>query len=103
MPIEFLKVHQLQVVRNTPLEIMYKENPFHTFGYDEYLDFISDFIERTSPHIVFQRLFAMSPDSILIAPQWGRNRHEILRDIEKKLETRDTYQGKKYRAHSVRG
>jgi len=103
MPIEFLKVHQLQVVRNTPLEIMYKENPFHTFGYDEYLDFISDFIERTSPHMVFQRLFAMSPDSILIAPQWGRNRHEILRDIEKKLETRDTYQGKKYRAHSVRG
>ncbi len=103
MQVEFLKVHQLQVVRDTPLEIIYKENPFHTFGYDEYLDFIADFIERTSPHIVFQRLFATAPDSILIAPQWGRNRHEVLRDIEKKLEARDTYQGKKYRTHSVSG
>jgi radical SAM protein (TIGR01212 family) len=98
LPVEFLKVHQLQVVRETPLEKMFGEHPFHTFGYEEYLDFIADFIERISPEIVMQRLFATAPDSILVAPQWGKNRHEILRDIEKRLELRDTYQGKKYKA-----
>jgi uncharacterized protein len=102
LPVEFLKVHQLQVVKDTPLEEMFREDPFHTFEYGEYLDFITDFIERTSPRIVFERLFATAPDEILIAPHWGRSRHQILRDIEKRLEERDTFQGKKYRVPSMR-
>jgi uncharacterized protein len=101
LPVEFLKVHQLQVVRDTPLEKMFGEHPFHTFKYQEYLDFIVDFIERLSPEIVIQRLFATAPDSILVAPQWGKNRHEILRDIEKTLAQRDTYQGKRYKIRAV--
>lgn len=99
--IGFLKVHQLQIVKDTPLENMYKEDPFHAFGYEEYLDFIADFIERVSPDIVLQRLFATAPDNILIAPRWDRNRHRILNDIEKTLESRDTFQGKKYKPHPV--
>ncbi len=96
LPIGFLKVHQLQVIKDTPLAEMYKVNPFYTFGYAEYVDFIVDFIERTSPDIVFQRLFATAPESILIAPDWGKSRHRMLSDIEKRLEARDTYQGSKY-------
>ena len=94
--IGFLKVHQLQVVKDTPLADLYKEKPFYTFGYEEYVDFIVDFIERTSPDIVFQRLFATAPDSILVAPDWGKSRHKMLSDIEKRLEARDTHQGLKY-------
>lgn len=103
LPVEFLKVHQLQVVKDTPLEQMFRQDPFHTFEYEEYLDFITAFVERTSPGIIFQRLFATAPDDILVAPHWGRNRHEILRDIERRLEERDTFQGKKFRVHSMRG
>ena len=95
LPIEFLKIHQLQVIKDTPLEAFYKENPFPVFGYDEYLDFVTEFIERLSPGIVLQRLFATAPDDILIAPHWGKSRQEILRDIERRLESKDTYQGKK--------
>ncbi len=95
LPIDFLKIHQLQIIKNTPLEIVYKNNPFHVFDYEEYLEFVTDFIERLSSRIVLQRLFATAPDNILIAPQWGKNRQEILRDIEKRLENKDTYQGKK--------
>jgi radical SAM superfamily enzyme len=94
LPIDFLKIHQLQVIKNTPLEILHREKPFHTFGYQEYLEFIVEFIERLSPQIVLQRLFATAPDNILVAPRWGKSRQEILRDIEKLLETKDTYQGK---------
>lgn len=97
----FLKVHQLQVVRDTPLEKMFRDNPFPIFGYEEYLDFIVDFIERLAPDIVIQRMFATAPDEILIAPHWGKDRHRILRDIEKKLEERDTFQGKKFKARTA--
>lgn len=101
--IDFLKVHQLQVVKDTPLANLYQKTQFHTFQYDEYLDFIVDFLERISPDIVFQRLFATAPDDILIAPHWGKNRQQILRDIEARLESRDTYQGRKYTSQPVRG
>jgi len=100
LPIGFLKIHQLQVVKDTLLEKMYRENPFHVFAYDEYLEFVADFIEKLSFRIVLQRLFATAPDSILIAPQWGKSRQEILRDIEKRLELKDTFQGKKLKVHA---
>jgi hypothetical protein len=101
LPIDFLKIHQLQVIKDTPLEIIYKENPFHVFEYGEYIEFVVDFLERLSSRIVLQRLFATAPDSILIAPQWGKTRQEILRDIETRLEVRDTFQGKKLKVYAA--
>jgi radical SAM protein (TIGR01212 family) len=100
IPIDFLKIHHLQVIKDTPLEIIYRENPFHLFSYEEYIDFITDFIGRLSPGIILQRLFATAPDNILIAPRWEKGRQEILRDIEKRLELRDIHQGKNMKVHS---
>ena len=100
MPIDFLKMHQLQVIKDTPLEILYRESQFHLFGYEEYIEFIAEFIERLSPRLVLQRLFATAPDNILVGPRWGKSRQEILRDIEKRLEFKDTYQGKKLKIHA---
>jgi len=99
--LDFLKVHQLQVVKDTLLEQMYKNKPFHTFEYEEYLDFIVDFIERLSPDMVLQRLFATAPDDILIAPRWDRSRHQITNDIQQRFVERDTFQGKRYKAKEV--
>lgn len=102
LPVEFLKIHQLQVIKDTPLETIYRENPFYVFEYEEYLDFVIEFLERLTPRIVLQRLFATAPDNILIAPQWGKNRQEILRDIEKRLEGKNAYQGKMLRVHELK-
>ena len=79
----------------------YERDPFHVFGYEEYIRFLVSFIERLSPDIVLQRLFATAPDEILIAPKWGRSRHEILRDIEAMLERLDTRQGRLYNAYTA--
>lgn len=99
MPIDFLKIHQLQVIKDTPLEILYRESQFYLFEYEEYIEFIAEFIERLSPRIVLQRLFATAPDNILVGPRWGKSRQEILRDIEKRLEIKDTCQGKNMKVH----
>jgi radical SAM protein (TIGR01212 family) len=95
LPVRFLKIHQLQIVKDTPLANLFSEKPFPVFDYGEYLDFAVDFIERLPTDIVLQRLFATAPDAILIAPKWERSKHEILRDIEQRFLQRDTYQGKK--------
>ena len=95
LPIEFLKIHQLQVVKDTALADLYAANPFATFGYHDYIAILADFLERLSPNIVIQRLFAAAPDNILIAPVWNKTRSEFLRDLEAFLEERQIYQGGK--------
>jgi radical SAM protein (TIGR01212 family) len=100
MPIEFLKIHQLQVVKDTALADLYAAKQFTTFGYHEYLEMVADFLERLSPNIVIQRLFAAAPDDILIAPVWNKTRSEFLRDLDDALERQGSYQGKKQ--HTLR-
>lgn len=94
-PIKFLKIHQLQVVKDTVLARLYNLKPFPLFDYEDYLDFIVEFLERLCPDIVIQRLFATAPEEILIAPKWGRTKQQILNDIERRLEERDACQGSK--------
>jgi hypothetical protein len=96
LPIGYLKLHQLQVVRDTALAELYAQKPFPTFGYEEYLGMVGDFLERLSPAIVLQRLFAAAPDGILIAPVWNRTRSEFLNDLDAYLERTGSFQGRKY-------
>jgi hypothetical protein len=97
LPIEFLKIHQLQVVKETALAELYAEKPFETFGYHAYLDMLADFLERLSPKIVLQRLFAAAPEDILVAPVWNKTRSEFLLDLDARLEQRGSRQGRLYR------
>ena len=94
LPIEFLKIHQLQVVRETALADLYAERPFPTFGYHEYIEMLSDFQERLSPEIVLQRLFAAAPDEILVAPVWNKTRSELLNDLDAYMARQEAFQGK---------
>jgi hypothetical protein len=96
LPIEFLKIHQLQIIKETKMADMYRETPFPLFSYDQYLDFLVNFIERLSPNIVLQRLFATAPDNILIAPLWDRQRQNIIRDIDERFKKYATFQGRLY-------
>jgi len=95
LPIEFLKVHQLQVVKDTALAGLFTEKPFPTFGYREWIELLADFLERLAPHIVIQRLFAAAPDDILIAPVWDKTRSQLLNDLDAYMEQRNSFQGKK--------
>jgi radical SAM protein (TIGR01212 family) len=97
LPIGFLKIHQLQVIKDTVMASMYDKSPFSTFGYEEYLDFVVDFVERLSPDIVLQRMFALSPDDILIAPRWDKSKQQIIRDLDGRFEARDARQGRLFK------
>ena len=55
---------------------------------------VADFLERLSPDIVIQRLFAAAPEKILIAPVWNKTRSVLLRDLDVFMEQRGSYQGK---------
>ncbi len=95
----FLKLHQLQIVKNTLMAIDYQKNPndYKLFELDEYIDFVISFLEQLSPKIIVERFTSEIPENMLIAPKWGRiKNYEIVHKIEKKLEQNDTRQGQKF-------
>ncbi|MGL4293061.1 MAG: TIGR01212 family radical SAM protein [Bacteroidales bacterium] len=98
LPITTLKLHQLQLIRHTRMAKQYQEEPdkFHLFTADEYIDLAIDFIEQLRPDIVIERFVSQSPKELLIAPDWGLKNFQFTAKVQKRLEERDTWQGKKY-------
>ena len=96
LPIDFLKVHQFQYVKGTKIGDDYSINPekYKVFDLDEYIDLIVDFIEHTSPAIIFERFASQSPYNLLLAPAWKLKNFEFARKVEKRMEERNSWQGK---------
>jgi radical SAM protein (TIGR01212 family) len=100
LPVNSLKVHQLQILKGTAMEQQYRESPeaFHLFSLEEYIDFVIDFLEVLSPYILIERLTAEAPPRYLAAPDWGLVRNDrVLQLIEARMEVRNTWQGRKYK------
>lgn len=97
LPINTLKLHQLQVVKHTMMAIQLKENPemFSLFSSEEYVDLITDFVALLRPDICIERFISESPAHLLIAPKWnGLKNFEVVAKIDKKLAEKDLWQGK---------
>ncbi|WP_455498141.1 TIGR01212 family radical SAM protein [Coprobacter sp.] len=98
LPLSTLKLHQLQLIRNTRMAHEQAVNPerFHLYDVDEYIDLVIDFIEHLNPDITVERFVSQSPDNLLIAPKWGLKNHEFTARLLKRMAVRDSWQGKKY-------
>ena len=100
LPLSTLKLHQLQLIRNTRMAHEYAENPeqFHIYDVDEYIDLVIDFIEHLRPDITVERFISQSPDDLLIVPKWGLKNYEFTARLLNRMALRDSRQGKKYPA-----
>ena len=99
LPLTSLKLHQLQLVKGTPMEKEFEQHPedFLQFSLDEYLDFVVDFLELLRPDIFIERIAGEVPPRFVRSTPWGLIRNvEILRLLEKRLEKRNTFQGARY-------
>lgn len=96
LPVTTLKLHQLQLIRNTRMAKEYADHPeeFHLYTADEYIDLVIDFIEKTNPSIVIERFVSQSPKELLIAPDWGLKNFEFTSKVNKRLAERNTWQGR---------
>ena len=99
LPLTALKLHQLQIICGTKIAEQYAENPdwFHLYEADEYIDLAIDFIERLNPNIAIERFLSQSPSEFLIVPDWGLKNYEFVEKIRKRLQERDTFQGKEFK------
>lgn len=99
LPLKTIKFHQLQILKNTQMEKEYIQNAdsFNFFSLDEYVDFVVSYIEMLNPNFVIERFAGEIPPRFIAGPSWGNIRNDqILNLVEKKLEEKDTWQGKYY-------
>ncbi len=96
LPVNNLKLHQLQIHKGTVLEKQYKKKKeqFHLFSAEEYIDLVVDYLELLNPEIVVERFISQAPNDMLIAPKWGLKNFEFVAKVEKRLLERDTWQGR---------
>lgn len=100
LPIDILKLHHLQIIRNTPMAEEYLRRPdrFRLFSLEEYLDIVAATIERIRPDVYLERFVNQVPKEYLLAPCWGVKNFEFAAKLDKLLEGKDIWQGKKYRS-----
>jgi radical SAM protein (TIGR01212 family) len=97
LPLDTVKFHQLQIIKNTAMEHEFVNNPqdFHVFEVDEYIDFFVKFAERLNPKIVIERFAGEVPPRFLSQSAWSLLRNDqLIAKFENKLEKLNTYQGK---------
>lgn len=98
LPVNNLKLHQLQIHRKTVMEKQFAENPeyFHLFTVDEYVELVIDYLELLNPEIIVERFVTEAPEKLLVAPKWGLKNFEFVAKVEKRLAERETWQGRLY-------
>ena len=93
MPIDILKIHQMQIIRGTRLAEEFAANPFHIYTVDEYIKLIAEYIQRLRPDLILERFVSQSPKELLIAPHWGLKNYEFTNLLVNCLKQNKIYQG----------
>ena len=96
LPVENLKLHQLQIHAGTALAHEYTRFPerFQLFTVEGYTEMIVDYLENLNPEILVERFVSSAPDHMVLAPRWGIKNYEFVAKVEKRLKERDTWQGR---------
>ncbi len=99
LPLTTVKLHQLQLIKQTVIAKQYREYPewFNLFEVDDYIDLCVDFAERLNPNFIIERFVSQSPKSLLIAPDWGLKNFEFTAKVIKRFGDRNTYQGRLFK------
>ena len=71
LPMDILKIHQMQIIKGTLLARQYNETPFHLYSVDEYIELIAEYIQHLRQDLVLERFVSQSPAEFLIGPKWG--------------------------------
>lgn len=96
LPLDMLKLHQLQLIKGTRMAREYEEHPewFHLYDVDEYIELVIDYVERIPQSVVLERFISQSPRSLLIAPDWGVKNYQFVERLRRRMAERDTWQGR---------
>lgn len=96
LPLDILKIHQMQIIRGTVLAREYARKPFHIYNVDEYIQLIIDYIAHLRKDLILERFVSQSPADLLIAPKWGLKNYEFTNRLVNRMKKIGAFQGMNY-------
>lgn len=101
LPVTNVKLHNLHVLKNTPLEEMHARGEFAPVDFATYARRVEIFLQHLSPRLAVHRLAAYAPRwEELVAPAWTADKmgtHQRLIDF---LREKKSYQSELYSAQN---
>ena len=95
LDIQGIKIHMLQILKDTKLEKLYQENPFKLLTKEEYIEIVCEQLQYLNAEIVIHRLTGDPKKEDLIAPNWVIKKIDVLNGIDKYMAKNDIIQGQK--------
>ncbi|MBW2601549.1 MAG: TIGR01212 family radical SAM protein [Deltaproteobacteria bacterium] len=95
--IEAVKIHNLYIVKDTPMAQIYNTGKCAILDQERYVDWITLFLEHLRPDTIIQRLTGDPNRHFLLAPRWALEKHQTLAMIHQNLQDRNTFQGRLYK------
>lgn len=94
LPIHNVKIHNLHVLKDTPLEQDYLKGDFVPMERETYFEHVALFLRHLRPELVVHRLSAYAPRwNELVAPAWTSRKMETYQDMMDYLNDRGYRQG----------
>jgi uncharacterized protein len=101
LPLDFLKIHQLHIVKNSIMATQYLKNEFELLSKEEYLDILCEYLSYLNPNIIIQRLFGNAPSEEMVSPRWDLTSSELLLELSKLMHKKNIYQGKYFLPNKI--
>ncbi len=95
-PLDFIKIHQLQIIKGTIMGADFEKNPFHVIEKEEYFRMLMEIISHLDPKIVIQRLFSDYHRDYLISEPWPQSLSQLTSEFILFLQSFRSYQGKNF-------
>lgn len=86
LPLDILKIHQMQVIKGTKLAEEYAAHAFHVYTVEEYIDVVVRYISLLRKDLVLERFVSQSPKELLVAPKWGLKNYEFTNLLNNRLK-----------------
>ncbi|MGD9946892.1 MAG: TIGR01212 family radical SAM protein [Desulfobulbus sp.] len=93
LPIHALKLHHLQVIRDTPLQALYARGQIPIFSLTDYMELLLALLPWIPESISIHRLWATSHPELLVAPKWNILAGELSKSLLTKMRARNIFQG----------
>ena len=75
----------LYVLANTPLEKMYRDKKVEILEMEEYFDIVEEAVKILPQDAVVHRFTGDGPKKILIAPEWTKNKRQVINYINRRF------------------
>lgn len=92
--VDAIKLHHLQVIRDTPLHSMYCQQKIPVFTAESYLKLLVRLLPQLPRNIVIHRLWSASHPDLLVAPRWDLFAGNLSASLKEMMGEAGVYQGK---------